>query len=178
MPCFYPPNYSVTKIVTEPKIDISISSSLINRINLVYQESALLYYRSTSQIFIPHCLLIAKGDTLELVDSPFSHSLVSEYYKNLGDNDKPNQGSDLNAADQNDDDLLDQSNDAIMSPTGGNLGTSNVVKNTNALNEGQQKTTFLQTSIGPGPPQMAEFTFENKWTSGPLKQFSSSPEAF
>ena len=23
-----------------------------------------------------------------------------------------------------------------------------------------------------------EFTFENKWTSGPLKQFSSSPEAF
>lgn len=81
VPCFYPPNYSVTKIVTEPKIDISIASSLINRINLIYQESALLYYRSTSQIFIPHCLLIAKGDTLELVDSPFNHSLVSNYYQ-------------------------------------------------------------------------------------------------
>jgi len=25
---------------------------------------------------------------------------------------------------------------------------------------------------------MAEFVFENKWTSGPLKQFSASPEAF
>ena len=94
MPCFYPPNYSVTKIVTEPKIDISISSSLINRINLVYQESALLYYRSTSQIFIPHCLLIAKGDTLELVDSPFSHSIVSDYYRNCRQNaqtDPPNE---------------------------------------------------------------------------------------
>jgi integrator complex subunit 11 len=61
VPCFYPPNYSVTKIVTEPKIDIAISSNLINRINLIYQESAMLYYKATSQIFIPHCLLIAKG---------------------------------------------------------------------------------------------------------------------
>ena len=119
--------------------------------------------------------MIAKGDTLELVDSPFSHSLVSEYYRNLGNNDKPNQGADPNTGDQNDDDSLDQSNDAIMSPTGGNAGCSNVVKNAPI---GGQKTTFLQTSIGPGPPQMAEFTFENKWTSGPLKQFSSSPEAF
>jgi hypothetical protein len=27
-------------------------------------------------------------------------------------------------------------------------------------------------------PNLTEFTFENKWTSGPLKQFSASPEAF
>lgn len=59
----------MTKIVTEPKIDIAISASLINRMNRVYQQSALLYYRSTSQIFLPHCLLVAKGDTLELHDS-------------------------------------------------------------------------------------------------------------
>lgn len=92
-----------------------------------------MYYRSTSQIFIPHCLLIAKGDTLELVDSPFSHSLVSEYYKNLGNDDKPNQGADdLYVANQKDDDLLDQSNDAVMSPTGVPAATT----------EGQ-KTTFL-----------------------------------
>jgi len=69
VPVFYPPNYSVTKIVTEPKIDIAISASLINRMNRVYQQSALLYYRSTSQIFLPHCLLVAKGDKLELHDS-------------------------------------------------------------------------------------------------------------
>lgn len=69
MPCFYPPNYSVTKIVTEPKIEISISSSLINRLNLSYQEAALLYYRATSQLFIPHCILIAKDNRLEIVDS-------------------------------------------------------------------------------------------------------------
>jgi|688.fasta_scaffold260511_3 integrator complex subunit 11 len=48
VPCFYPPNYSVTKIVTEPKIDIAISSNLINRINLIYQDSAMLYYKATS----------------------------------------------------------------------------------------------------------------------------------
>ena len=36
----------------------------------------------------------------------------------------------------------------------------------------------MQSSIGTGPPQMSEFIFENKWTSGPLKQFSASPEAF
>jgi len=48
VPCFYPPNYSVTKIVTEPKIEIFISSSLINRLNLSYEEAALLYYKATS----------------------------------------------------------------------------------------------------------------------------------
>lgn len=36
VPCFYPPNYSVTKIVTEPKIEIAISTSLINRVNQMY----------------------------------------------------------------------------------------------------------------------------------------------
>lgn len=69
VPCFYPPNYSVTKIVTEPKIDIAISSKLINRLNQSYQEAALLYYKATSQLFIPHCLLIAKDNRLEIVDS-------------------------------------------------------------------------------------------------------------
>lgn len=69
VPCFYPPNYSVTKIVTEPKIEISISSSLINRLNQNYQEAALLYYMANSQLFIPHCLLVAKNGKLELVDS-------------------------------------------------------------------------------------------------------------
>lgn len=126
VPCFYPPNYSVTKIVTEPKIDISISSSLINRINLVYQESALLYYRSTSQIFIPHCLLIAKGDTLELVDSPFNHSLVSKYYKSLEEADQLINSKNSNQHDniqddpaqgENKDTVLDESQeDAEMSP--------------------------------------------------------------
>lgn len=60
--------------MTEPKIDIAISASLINRMNKVYQQSALLYYKSTSQIFLPHCLLVAKGDTLELHDS-FSYPI-------------------------------------------------------------------------------------------------------
>lgn len=41
-----------------------------------------------------------------------------------------------------------------------------------------EEEEILQTSVGTGPPQMAEFIFENKWTSGPLKQFSASPEAF
>lgn len=36
VPCFYPPNYSVTKIVTEPKVEILISPSLINRVNKMY----------------------------------------------------------------------------------------------------------------------------------------------
>lgn len=27
----------------------------------------------------------------------------------------------------------------------------------------------LNCTIGAGPPQIAEFTFENRWTSGPLK---------
>lgn len=36
VPCFYPPNHSVTKIHTEPKVDIQIASSLINRINRIY----------------------------------------------------------------------------------------------------------------------------------------------
>ena len=55
--------------MTEPKIDISISSSLINRLNQSYQEAALLYYKATSQLFVPHCLLVANGNRLELVDS-------------------------------------------------------------------------------------------------------------
>jgi hypothetical protein len=55
--------------VTEPKIEISISSSLINRLNLGYQEAALLYYRASSQLFVPHCVLIAKDNKLEIVDS-------------------------------------------------------------------------------------------------------------
>ena len=121
VPCFYPPNYSVTKIVTEPKIDIFISSSLINRINMLYQESALLYYRSTSQIFIPHCLLVAKGDSLELIDSP---QLVLK--------------------------------DSEGNPTIGEQPAEEDSDEENGM----------------------EFIFENKWTSGPLKQFSSSPEAF
>jgi integrator complex subunit 11 len=36
VPCFYPPNYSVTKIVTEPKVAIYINASLVNRINQMY----------------------------------------------------------------------------------------------------------------------------------------------
>lgn len=35
--------------------------------------------------------------------------------------------------------------------------------------EESSEVNYLQTSIGTGPPQMAEFIFENKWTSGPLK---------
>ena len=53
VPCFYPPNYSVTKIVTEPRIEIAISASLINRVNKMYSEGGLLYYKSNSSMFIP-----------------------------------------------------------------------------------------------------------------------------
>lgn len=53
VPCFYPPNYSVTKIVTEPKVMVYISASLVNRINQMYQTGALQYYRSNSQMFVP-----------------------------------------------------------------------------------------------------------------------------
>jgi integrator complex subunit 11 len=53
VPCFYPPNYSVTKIVTEPQVVVYISASLVNRINQMYQTGALQYYRSNSQMFVP-----------------------------------------------------------------------------------------------------------------------------
>jgi integrator complex subunit 11 len=92
VPCFYPPNYSVTKIVTEPKVVIYISASLVNRVNKMYQDGALQYYRANSQMFVPQCLIVSKGDELELTD----------------------------------------------------------------MTQGEQ------------------FTFENKWTSGPLKAFTSS----
>jgi hypothetical protein len=36
MNCFYPANHVVTKIMTEPKVSISIASDLINRMNRIY----------------------------------------------------------------------------------------------------------------------------------------------
>ena len=35
-------------MLTEPKVEILISPSLINRVNKMYQDGALLYYRSNS----------------------------------------------------------------------------------------------------------------------------------
>jgi len=36
IPCFYPPNHSVTKIITEPKIEIAIGADIINKMNRIY----------------------------------------------------------------------------------------------------------------------------------------------
>lgn len=101
--------------------------------------------------------MIAKGDTLELVDSPFSHSLVSSYYQER----QSLKEQERHPA------RLNQRNTADEAPGDDAEIDSDV-----------EQQTVLQTPIGTGPPQMAEFYFENRWTSGPLKQFSASPEAF
>lgn len=57
VPCFFPPNHSVTKIITEPKINIALGSKLINKMNRLYAEDTMLYYKSNSQIHLSNCLI-------------------------------------------------------------------------------------------------------------------------
>ncbi len=59
MNCYYPANHTVTKILTEPKIAISIGSDLINRMNRLYahDDPTMLYYRATSQMYLTNTLI-------------------------------------------------------------------------------------------------------------------------
>ena len=59
MNCYYPANHSVTKILTEPKIEISIGSDIINRINRIYsvEDPSMRLYRANSQMYITNTLI-------------------------------------------------------------------------------------------------------------------------
>ena len=57
MPCFFPPNHSVTKIMTEPKIDLMLQAALVNGFNRLYAEESLAQYRANSQMHLSNCLI-------------------------------------------------------------------------------------------------------------------------
>ena len=89
MPTYFPANHTVTKILTEAKIRLTLNASVVNRLN--YLNSLCFGYLPNSVLHIPNALVRVHDDPSEeievlkdskdLNDLPYAHlELLSTWY--------------------------------------------------------------------------------------------------
>lgn len=69
VPCYYPPNHSVTLIETDPVIDLKLSCSVVQEHLGKFQDQFQIEQKSNSEIGEQNCMLVAKEDQLQLLTS-------------------------------------------------------------------------------------------------------------
>jgi len=69
VPCYYPPNHSVTLIETDPVIDLKLSCSVVQEHLGKFQDQFQIEQKSNSEIGEQNCMLVANEDQLQLMTS-------------------------------------------------------------------------------------------------------------
>jgi hypothetical protein len=78
MNCYSPANHTITKILTEPKIEIAIGVDIINRMNRIYSndDPSMRLYRANSQMFISNTLIRVISEHQDQIEIIKDSSLI------------------------------------------------------------------------------------------------------
>ena len=69
VPCYYPPNHSVTLIETDPKIDVLVSTKVVQTQLQQWQMQDQIGLKSSSQIDLEECILEVKADSKMVINT-------------------------------------------------------------------------------------------------------------